>query len=163
MRKNNKSIVAFTCHDGHKWLACCGDIMKGRWCATCRQSEGAKRVMSILDKMGVKYEPEIPLKGTKLKADFFIEPKNLIIEFDGEQHFSQEWGCKKKPDIRVNDLRKNAWCLEHKVHLLRIPWWTGDVEKTILDAIAGLSSDKLLTPPEDYYGLAPLEDISLDD
>ena len=158
MYKNKDTHVRFTCHAGHEWLSNPGNVLNGStWCPICRESQGENEIRCILKTSILPFLPQYTLKPTRLEADFFIESKNLIIEFDGYQHFSQEWHGKKDPKIRTNDLKKNAWCVEHKIHLLRIPWWTKDVEKTILDAIADLSSDKLLTPPEDYYGLVPPE------
>ena len=161
--KSSNSLLRFTCHEAHPWLSRAYSILhQSAWCPTCRQSKGENQVASILNKANLSFLPQYPLKPTRLKADFFFESKNLIIEFDGEQHFTLEWAGRKKPENRVNDLRKNAWCVENNIHLLRIPWWTRDFEKIVLDAIAELSSESLLTPPDNYYGFAPPTDLPLD-
>ena len=158
--KTNHTSMRFTCHDSHPWFACPTSILNhSTWCPTCRQSSGERKISSILKRAEVPFLPQKKLEGTWLKADFFIEGKNLIIEFDGDQHFSLEWWGKQNLKFRVNDLKKNAWCVEHNIHLLRIPWWTVDVEKMIFDTFGQLPSTTLLIPPADYYGSIPTTNL----
>ena len=161
MYKKNDSNVRFTCESGHEWFARPANVLGvGTWCPYCRESKGEREIRSILEKQNIIFVTQKVLKGTRLKADFFIESRNLIVEFDGEQHFSLEWRGKKTPRTRENDLRKNAWCVENNVNLLRVPWWTMDVEKVVLDALTRENLE-LLKPPQDYYDFAthalPLE------
>ena len=152
MYKRSDSNVLFTCELGHEWLARPGNVLANlTWCPLCLQSKGEREIRTILEKINVPFTSQKVLKGTQLKADFFVESKKLIIEFDGEQHFTLQWREKKTPQTRVNDLRKNAWCVENNVHLLRVPWWTFDVEKAILEALSELSHGILLIPKEDYF------------
>lgn len=48
-----------------------------------------------------------------------------LIEYDGEQHFKpvEIWGGEEKLKIQQErDKRKNQWCKENNVRLIRIPY-----------------------------------------
>ena len=71
------------------------------------------------------------LKPTRLKADHWLclhyHALNLtaevIVEMDGVQHFEPVaffGGEERLEKQRVQDQRKEEWCREHNVHLLRI-------------------------------------------
>jgi len=60
-----------------------------------------------------------------LQADFYlmINQQNLIIEFDGEQHFkaSEKWGGKEGLLDRIKrDITKNKYAHKNNIHMLRI-------------------------------------------
>ena len=52
-----------------------------------------------------------------------IESLNLIIEFDGEQHFKPKFGEKEFYEIVYHDAIKNSYCEDNNINLLRIPFW----------------------------------------
>lgn len=58
-------------------------------------------------------------KSYVLFFDFFLPDYNMVIEFDGVQHFKGE-GLKR---IQANDKKKNAFCRKKGIKLLRIPYW----------------------------------------
>ena len=156
--KNSKTKLLFICEKKHEWSALPGNVLSGSWCPACCQSRGENELKAIFYDLKIKFSPQEKLKGSRknvkgrdLSADLFLEKENLIIEFDGEQHFTQSWCGRKRLEFRENDLRKNAWCRDHGVHLLRIPWWTIDLKKTILDALAQFPRAELLVPPENYF------------
>lgn len=51
-----------------------------------------------------------------------IPAYNLVIEFDGQQHYTKEFMGKKLPNITENDFLKNAFCKKKGIHLLRIKY-----------------------------------------
>ena len=72
--------------------------------------------------------------------DFAVNIKNklYLIEFDGEQHFNIEsqFGDKNKEDkynkLIANDNRKNKYCKDNNIPLLRIPYWDiNNIEKIL--------------------------------
>ena len=150
--ENGRTQMQFTCAEKYGWLATPEGILSGTWCPTCCESRGEMQVRLALNACEMTIAKPKVLKGTRLRPDFFIESINLIIEFDGEQHFTLRWRGRKDTKIRENDLKKNEWCVENKVHLLRIPWWTTDVQKTVRDTILQLPSATLLVPSTNYYG-----------
>lgn len=83
-----------------------------------------------------EYEPQktfkwlIGFKGFPLFCDGYFPSKNLIVEFDGDQHrYPTEWfgGMKTFHETRTNDLYKNVLAERNGVKLIRItseePFW----------------------------------------
>lgn len=78
----------------------------------------------------------------KLQVDFYIQSLNLIIEFDGQQHFGG-FGYDKNPDVQKTrlkrDLIKNNYCKQNNINLLRVPFTklkaVSPLETTLLNAI----------------------------
>ena len=86
-------------------------------------------------------------KGTDmLPFDFYIESKNLIIEYDGLHHYEpiNGWGGEEKFHIiQENDAIKNKYCIKHNITLLRIPYTYS--EKEIRSAIVDILSPATIT------------------
>lgn len=94
------------------------------------RSLGEKQIRQILENMGYRYGHEYHIEKSfrelgKLRFDFFVVPLNLLIEFDGKQHYEggkysssrEEWVS----GIRRDDL-KNEFCKNKSISLLRIPY-----------------------------------------
>lgn len=67
-----------------------------------------------------------PITGVKLRFDFYIPDLNLVIEYDGKQHFrvgmSGIFTEEKFNQIQLYDEIKNLYCETHNMKLLRIPY-----------------------------------------
>lgn len=62
--------------------------------------------------------------GNPLRFDFYIE-ENYLIEFDGQQHFFpiEIFGGQEQFEIqKERDMKKNKWCEENHIPLIRIPY-----------------------------------------
>lgn len=76
-----------------------------------------------------------------MRFDFavFINNELLLIEFDGEQHFSEDkqFGDsnhkEKFEKIKLNDQRKNNYCKNNNIKLLRIPYYKIKEINNLLD------------------------------
>ena len=59
--------------------------------------------------------------------DFYLPDRNIVIEYDGPQHFQQvEYFQKTRQDFlkaQERDRRKNNYALAHGIPLYRIPYW----------------------------------------
>lgn len=58
------------------------------------------------------------------RFDFWVQEKYLI-EYDGEQHFKsvEFWGGEEQLKLQQErDKRKNEWCKENQIPLIRIPY-----------------------------------------
>lgn len=73
--------------------------------------------------------PTLKREGSSLRFDFAIYKRNslfCLIEVDGEHHFKQVKLFHSKTDFRhvkMNDRRKNKFCLVNGYSLYRIPFW----------------------------------------
>lgn len=115
---------------GKDYLVVPKDYLRGNRCPFCKQSKGERTIRGILDRLNVTYEieksySELMARGKYLPFDFFLPDHNLLIEYDGEQHFKEVayfGGAKKLASQQRRDARKNAYAEENNIRLLRIPY-----------------------------------------
>ena len=110
----------------------------------CERSWGEKKIKDILDKNNINYEMGKRFEDCKnirsLPFDFYIPNKNILIEYDGEQHFlaSTFGGISKERAENIlegtqkRDAIKTAYCIEKEIKLIRIPYWEFDRIEEIL-------------------------------
>ena len=76
---------------------------------------------------------------SRLHRDFYLPEQNILIEYDGEQHFHEvrndRYGYQ---GIVARDNYKNQWCKENNIRLIRIPYTEynnidGNYLKTIIE------------------------------
>lgn len=96
----------------------------------CKKSKGEERITQILLNLQVpfiiqkKFDDCIfPETGRHLIFDFFLPEQNLLIEYDGIQHFQPVKNDRYDfLNLQKRDNYKNQWCLEHNIKLVRIPY-----------------------------------------
>lgn len=74
------------------------------------------------------------------KFDFYLKKYNLVIEYDGEDHYmpidragkGEEWAKEKLKMTQYRDKLKNQYCKENNINLLRIPYWEKENYQTII-------------------------------
>lgn len=107
--------------------------MIGQGCPSCAQSKGKRRIAAILDKMNISYVSQYFYKDlfdiNYLRYDFYISDYNLLIEFNGEQHykpvaFSLDDDAIKEFELRkLHDNMKKEYADKNNIKLLIIPYW----------------------------------------
>jgi DNA-directed RNA polymerase subunit RPC12/RpoP len=122
--------------------------LRGNGCPTCyiktTVSKGEHRICVILDRLGEEYQMQKTFPGLiyqkELRCDFYLPKHNLVIEFDGEQHFTYtRWT--NDPETSLNegkekDRLKDRYMIRNRINLLRIPYNRFDqIETMIIDAI----------------------------
>jgi hypothetical protein len=98
-------------------------------CPKCILSKGALSVAHYLKHFNINYEieksfPTCKFNDRRLRFDFFVEDRNLLIEYDGHQHFMIT-RIKYDSDEKLNkrilyDTIKNEWATKNGYRLLRI-------------------------------------------
>ena len=99
----------------------------------CIQSHGEGKILQILQENNINFERQKkfkdclnPLTNNSLFFDFYLPDYNLLIEYDGEQHFysnNRGWNNEKNlNETRFRDEVKNKWCLSNNIKLIRIPY-----------------------------------------
>ena len=125
--KNNKNKLEIQCCEGHIYERRYDKYRQGQRCPICNSSGGEQILYNILKKLNIEFEREKRFKECKdvntLPFDTYIESLNLIIEFDGEQHFKPKFGEKEFYEIVYHDAIKNSYCEDNNINLLRIPFW----------------------------------------
>ncbi len=108
----------------------------------------------LLDKLNVRHEPEytVVIEGHKFRYDFYLCDYNLIIEYDGEQHYMPvNFGYsdlakmeEKLKTVQKYDKLKNKYCEDNNINLLRIPYWEkSNIDKLINNCLQRLSEKGL--------------------
>ena len=148
---NSDKEVWWKCKDcNHEWSAQInsrnGNNKNG--CPECNNSKGEKKIkkwaeenMFVYDKQ-YSFDGLVGLGGGTLLYDvpiFWDVDKNnlrLLIEYDGEGHYSEKpFGKKSFKSTQAHDIIKNEYCILHTITLIRIPYWDFDNIETILDNI----------------------------
>lgn len=118
----------------------------------CLQSRGEFIIRTILNDLQIGYETQKvfsscinPKTGAYYRFDFYIPDKDLLIEYDGEQHFGIKinenfWATEEHyKTLKYNDEQKNKWCRKNHYSLIRIPYLDLDKinKKYMVDVIEG--------------------------
>lgn len=116
--------------------------LRGSGCKKCKDTVGEKCITSLLNQYNIKFEGQAKFPSAKFKNsgypmifDFYLPDYNLLIEYDGEQHFRaiDFFGGKKGfKQTQKRDAEKNEYCLTNNIKLLRIPYTEFDNIEEIL-------------------------------
>lgn len=105
-------------------------------------TQGEEKILYILKREKINFIREKTFKDLKrglLRYDFFLPEKNIILEYDGIQHFQQiSYFYKSRQDFlkaQERDRKKNSYALAHKIPLYRIPYWEIENIKSFKDII----------------------------
>ncbi|WP_310876916.1 hypothetical protein [Priestia megaterium] len=117
-------------------------LKQGHGCPVCKSSKGERKIISLLNKLNIKYDYQFKFKDCRneLPLPFDFKVKNVLIEYDGEQHFKAatffggEESFKRR---RNNDEIKNEFCTKNAITLFRIPYWKFDkLEDIVLNILS---------------------------
>jgi very-short-patch-repair endonuclease len=112
-------------------------------CTYCKKinSVGESKIREILNSLGVNFKEQHSFNDCRnkniLKFDFYLPNQNLIIEYDGKQHFIKGWNSDIEFErIKLNDKIKNKYCLENNIRLIRIPYTQfKNIENILIESI----------------------------
>lgn len=127
----------------HEWKANFKKLREGKGCPLCKSSKGEKAINKYLLNNNYSFKKEYSFKNSEIKSlrfDFAVSLNNKIylIEFDGKQHFNSDaqFGDNNKEEkfnkLVTNDKRKDKYCKDNNIPLLRIPYWEfNNIEKLL--------------------------------
>lgn len=141
-------VAEFHCYN------CCNDFIDyanyvtRRGCPICDSTSMELEIGKILTTNNIIYKPQYSFSDCKdqraLPFDFYLPDYNLLIEYDGQQHYrpvnfggiSDEDALKNFKITQLHDSIKTNYCITHNITLLRIPYWeNSNIEQIILDNI----------------------------
>lgn len=112
------------------------NFINGTRCPLCKESSGEAYIRRYLTEKGVPFESQKTFKGLVYKNplyyDFYIPKYNVLIEYQGEQHyrpnpyFGGEEGYQKQ---RIRDNIKRDYAKDKGITLLEIPYTYDSYEK----------------------------------
>lgn len=151
--------------DGYTYLECeckvCGyEVVKSlgnmsKGCPRCFSSKGEKAVEKYLTGEGIEFIPQHRFDDCRnkntLPFDFYLPQQNILIEYDGRQHFevvtfggTEEEALINFENAQTNDKIKNKYCKKNNIKLIRIPYWEIDNIKQVLDRELKLNQKQAL-------------------
>ncbi len=135
--------IAITCPVHGDFLQRPCEHLRPRGCPKCKKSKGEHAIRNYLDTRKIPYTFQVRFDTCKtvkpLPFDMYIESLNLLIEYDGDQHFKSlpMWGGEEGLLKRQHyDTLKDQWCINNGKILLRISYKDLDHIEEILDAVA---------------------------
>ena len=103
---------------------------EGKRCPHCGMTYGEHEVANILKRYNIKYKFQYKYKDCRfinpLPFDFYLPDYNILIEYDGEQHYKPIdlfGGEENFKYTKQNDNIKNKYCNDNNIKLIRIPYW----------------------------------------
>jgi hypothetical protein len=123
------------------------DHLRGCGCSNCFESKGEKYIATILNSNNIDFVrqksfKECRGKSNPLRFDFFLPDLNVLIEYDGYQHFKPitVWGGEKvfKKQQQL-DAIKNKFASDNNIQLIRVPYTFKNEEQ-----ISNYLTDKIL-------------------
>jgi hypothetical protein len=106
--------------------------LSGRGCPICNSSEGENIIRGFLLNNNIKFEEQKRFKDCIFKGflsfDFFVPDKNIVIEYNGVQHYENNifFHRNEKYDLSYQKKRdgiKRKYCGNNNIFLLEIPYW----------------------------------------
>jgi len=101
----------------------------GKRCPNCISSSGEHEIMKILEDRKLSYEhPKIFTELTDIKPlhfDFYVPEYNLLIEYQGVQHYmpvDHFGGVQEYSKQRLHDVMKREYAIEHGYNFIAIPY-----------------------------------------
>lgn len=101
-------------------------------CGCVRESHGENKIREILKQNNIKFETQKSFYNFnyqdtfgKPRYDFYLPEYNILIEYDGQQHFTPvfNWDTKESFELRQkHDKIKNQYALNNNYVLIRIPY-----------------------------------------
>ena len=120
---NDKITITHYC--GHVYKGRVSNHLSGQGCVRCKVSVGETQVGDWLTSRNIRYVSQFKLEGHVYRYDFYLPDLNILIEYDGEQHFRSVpfFGGQKGFDRRkYNDKTKNYLAKKYGYFLIRVPY-----------------------------------------
>ena len=133
---NSKTPILHRCKiDGYEWKIAPSNVLSGQRCPKCQESNGERRIRCWLDEHDCSYIYQKTFSDCKYKKelpfDFYLPDYNVLIEYDGIQHFEavdfagkgDAWALEQLKLVQYRDGIKNRYCEHNNIKLLRIPYF----------------------------------------
>jgi len=149
---NNYTSVEILCLKcSHEWPARPGNLLNTKQgCPRCAIiSKGERQIEQSLTNLDVIFETQKTFNGCcsnrnrKLKFDFYLPEYNMVIEYNGEQHYrpigfgnkNEDMIQKEFETILDNDSIKEEYCIDNNIKYLMIPYYLKDRIEDILNVV----------------------------
>jgi len=125
--------VKISCPKHGKFTQTPNQHLGGSGCPTCNESRGERFIDNLLIKNKIQKirqkrfldctnKPKKGVQCVALPFDFYLPDLNIIIEFDGQQHFKPVWGEENFRRLQRLDKIRDEYCKKNRIKLIRIPY-----------------------------------------
>lgn len=129
--------IKHKCLKGHIYSQTPSNHLQGQGCPICNESHGERFIRNYLDKNNIKYIPQKKFKDLKdktyLSYDFYLPDYNMLIEYQGIQHYkSISFNGKNKSDLekqQYHDKLKRYYAKDNGYKLLELKYTLDTQEK----------------------------------
>jgi cytochrome c2/very-short-patch-repair endonuclease len=132
----SKTRITIICPDHGAFVQKPNSHLNGQGCPKCNVSKGERQIQSWLETNGIDYviqktfsDCKNPKTNYKLRFDFYIPSENVLIEYDGQQHFTpvkimgkHDITGEELEYIKYKDRLKNDYARKSGIRLVRIPY-----------------------------------------
>jgi len=125
-------------------------------CSKCNLSLGEITIENLLKQHGIQYKKEYVFSdcynektGQPFRFDFYLLTKNIVIEYDGEQHSKviTSWGgVEGLKERQRRDRIKTNYCLDNGITIIRIPYTHTNI---VINDLLENSSFKIISKVEE--------------
>ena len=134
---NNKTRIKHKCPKGHIYYQAPDmHLNKNQGCPICNESHGERYIMNYLDEHNIKYIPQKKFHDLKdktyLSYDFYLPNYNMLIEYQGQQHYSSVnyfGGEEKFNTQQLHDKLKREYAKNNGYKLLELHYSLDTQEK----------------------------------
>lgn len=132
-----RTKIRFKCSSEHIYKQTpYSHIVKGTSCPYCKQSRGEKYIQCYLKNNEIKYVAQKKFSNLKDKSylsyDFYLPEYNMLIEYQGEQHYRKNkyfGGTKVFQKQQLHDKLKKEYAKNNGYKLLCLPYLLNTQEK----------------------------------
>lgn len=133
--QNAKTAVSVVCHK-HGAFEITPDLhLRGTGCSKCTANKPVSKIVNRLEADGIRCVTEktfadcISPLGNRLRFDVYLPDYNMLVEYDGPQHFGPiRYGTMTNEQAQLafekqleHDEIKNQYCERNSIELVRIP------------------------------------------
>lgn len=135
-REKNMMIKCSSC--GKAYLTSLQAITTGYTrCSHCHiKSKGEEKIQSFLNNNNISFIKQQRFDDCRninpLPFDFYLVDYNILIQYDGEQHYWPVFGEQQFKQTQTNDKIKDEYCRQKQIQLIRIPFYQIDIIEDIL-------------------------------
>lgn len=135
--KGSYTKIKHNCKNGHTYSQTPHNHLRGRGCPVCNESHGEKYIRNYLDVYNIKYVPQKRFQDLKdknyLSYDFYLPDYNILIEYQGIQHYEEAEFFGGKEQFKVqqfHDKIKRDYAKDSGYTLLEI-YYTLDTQEKV--------------------------------
>jgi hypothetical protein len=146
---HSEKKLKYMCNNGHINQMSFQNFKRGHRCPDCsrsiKKSRGEAKIEKFLKKNKIKFETQKSFNECKykkrLRFDFYLINKNILIEYQGRQHYLNDdnnnffFNEKELHNYKIRDNIKKKFCKKNNIKLIEIPYWDFDKIDKILNKV----------------------------